>query len=123
MARRKHATLAQRGERADASHAAARRAVPAAIAVGAVARTPIKVKGPRGTSKTFQGSNRVAAAAAAGTVAYSANRARRQVKAKQGFKPIGYRGQVGRGARRKAIGRGGHHHASRQRRDQYGRFA
>lgn len=122
MARRKHATLAQRGERADASHAAAKRALPAAIAVGAVARTPVKLKSGRST-KTFQGSNRVAAAAAAGTVALSANRARRQVKAKQGFKPIGYRGQVGRGARRKAIGRGGHHHASRQRRDQYGRFA
>lgn len=123
MARRKHATLSQRGERADASHAAARRALPAALAVGAVARTPIRLRGAGGQTKTFQGSNRAAAAVAAGTVALSANRARRQVKAKQGFKPIGYRGQVGRGARRKAIGRGGHHHASRQRRDQYGRFA
>jgi hypothetical protein len=122
MARRKRPTLAQRGDRADASHAAAKRAIPAAIAVGAVARTPIKLKGAAGRSKTFQGSGGVAAAAAAGTVAFSANRARRQVKAKQGFKPIGYRGQVGRGATRKAIGRGGHH-ASRQRRDQYGRFA
>jgi hypothetical protein len=117
MARRKRPTLAQRGDRADASHAAAKRAIPAAIAVGAVARTPIKLKGAAGRSKTFQGSGGVAAAAAAGTVAFSANRARRQVKAKQGFKPIGYRGQVGRGATRKAIGRGGHH-ASRQRRDQ-----
>jgi hypothetical protein len=43
MARRKRPTLAQRGDRADASHAAAKRAIPAAIAVGAVARTPIKL--------------------------------------------------------------------------------
>jgi hypothetical protein len=119
MARkRKRATLQQRGERADASHAAARKSVPTAIAVGAAVRTPIKFKGG-GKSRTLQGSNRAAVAAAAGTVALSANKARRKEKAKQGFKPIGYRGQVGR---KRGGGRGGHH-AGRQRRDRYGRFA
>lgn len=112
MARRKrHATLKERGERADASHAAAKRAVPAGLAVGAIVRTPVRI----GSKSAVRGSNTAAAAAAAGTVALSANRARRKAKAKQGFKPIAYRGPVGRS--RGGGGRG------RQRRDKYGRFA
>lgn len=113
--RKKRATLKERGERADASHSAAIHALPRAIAVGAVVRTPV----PIGRGTKIHGSNKAAVAAAAGTVAYSANKARRKTKAKQGFKPVGYRGQVGR-----QRGRGsGRHHAGRQRRDRYGRFA
>lgn len=120
MARRtKRPTLAQRGERADAAIRAGKGAVPAGIAAGALARTPIRVKAG-GRSASFTGSNRTAAAVAAGTVAYKANKARRATAAKQGFRPAGYRGPVGRS--RSPARRGGHH-ASRQRRDAYGRFA
>jgi hypothetical protein len=112
--RKRRPTLAQRGERADAASAARKRSVPAAIAVGAVVRTPVRVTG----RTTARGSNAAAAGAAVGVVAYQGNKARRATKAKQGFKPVGYRGQVGR-----KKGRGGGHHGRHQRRDRYGRFA
>lgn len=116
--KKKRPTLAQRGERADAAVAAGKRSLGPALAVGAVARTPIKIRAG-GKTRVVQGSNRAAAAAAAGTVAWRANKARRQAAAKQGYRPKGYRGQVGRS---RSTGRGGHS-SHRQRRDKYGRFA
>lgn len=114
-------TLAQRGARADAAVAAAKRSVPIAVAAGALARTPVSMKTKGGRGVAMRGSNKVAVGVAMGTVAYSANRARRRTAAKQGYRPIGYRGPVG--GRLPARRRSGRHHASVQRRDRYGRFA
>lgn len=119
MARKRRPTLAQRGERADAAVAAGKRAAPYGIAAGAVARAGVGVR--RGNRVVAaRASNRGAVAIAAGTVAYSANKARRRTAAKQGYKPLGYKGQVGR-SRSPARRRG--HHSGQQRRDRYGRFA